>query len=260
MATPDQESELEKDNFQSDNMCNEELEQILWYHPNMTRHVAEGLLMANGNDGTYLLRPSKKGQLSLSVRCANSVKHFQIGWDGKKYTFGMGKFDCLKEFVDHFENKPLIGGDSGILTLLKYPYPRDVEEPEKYETVRVHAEWGKDRDQSVRDKGNRAIATREGYLTKQGGRVKNWKTRWFAVNGNDLKYYKVKGDDLPLRTLDLTKCEEIGEDDTQGKANCFKIVMPYRTFYCFASSRQEADEWVKLLRWKMDSGGQNNKH
>jgi hypothetical protein len=88
----------------------------------------------------------------------------------------------------------------GILTLLKYPYPRDVEEPDEYETVRVHAEWGKTRDQSVvRDKTNLAvsinselcfswltshglqtksiyftfkIATREGYLTKLGGRVK----------------------------------------------------------------------------------------
>ena len=35
----------------------------------MNRHLSEGLLMANGDDGTYLLRPSKKpGQLSLSVR------------------------------------------------------------------------------------------------------------------------------------------------------------------------------------------------
>ena len=40
----------------------------------------------------------------------------------------------------------------GILTLLKYPYPRDVEEPDKYETVRVHAEWGKARDDSLQQK------------------------------------------------------------------------------------------------------------
>ncbi|CAB3990336.1 Hypothetical predicted protein [Paramuricea clavata] len=197
-SSPVQESELDQDQDQTNNsaetMRNDELEQISWYHPNMNRHMSEGLLMANGEDGSYLLRPSKKeGQLSLSVRCANSVKHFQIGWDGHKYTFGMGKFDCLSEFVEHFENKPLIGGDSGILTLLKYPYPRDVEEPNEYETVRVHAEWGKSRDRSVRDKGNLAIATREGYLTKQGGRIKNWKTRWFVVVANDLKYYKVKG-------------------------------------------------------------------
>ena len=33
-----------------------------------------------------------------------------------------------------------------------------MEEPEKYETVRVHAEWGKTRDESVRDKGNLAVS------------------------------------------------------------------------------------------------------
>ena len=31
---------------------------------------------------------------------------------------------------------------SGQLTLLKYPYPRDVAEPSEYDTIRVHAEWG----------------------------------------------------------------------------------------------------------------------
>ena len=31
---------------------------------------------------------------------------------------------------------------TGVLTLLKHPYPRDVQEPVQYETVRVHAEWG----------------------------------------------------------------------------------------------------------------------
>lgn len=53
-------------------------------------------------------------------RCANSVKHFRIGWDGQKYTFGMGKFDCLDEFIEHFENKPLIGSDSGLRDLVSY--------------------------------------------------------------------------------------------------------------------------------------------
>ena len=30
----------------------------------------------------------------------------------------------------------------GVLTLLKYPYPRDIAEPGEYDTIRVHAEWG----------------------------------------------------------------------------------------------------------------------
>ena len=46
-------------------------------------------------------------------RASEAVKHFKIGWDGYKYKFGMGTFSTLNEFVEHFENKPLIGGDSG---------------------------------------------------------------------------------------------------------------------------------------------------
>ena len=30
----------------------------------------------------------------------------------------------------------------GILTLLKHPYPREVEEPDVYDSIRVHTEGG----------------------------------------------------------------------------------------------------------------------
>ena len=33
----------------------------------------------------------------------------------------------------------------------------------------------------------------------------------------------------------------------------FRIVMPYRTFFCYANSTQEADEWIKILQWKLVS-------
>ena len=86
-----------------------------WFHPNLNRHHAEALLIQNGQDGSYLLRQSttNQGEYSLSVRCANTAKHFVIGWDGTHYTFGMGRFANIKDFVEHFENKPLIGGESG---------------------------------------------------------------------------------------------------------------------------------------------------
>ena len=56
--------------------------------------------------------------LFIFFRCASSVKHFQIGWDGSQFKFGMGSFSNISEFVEHFENKPLIGGDSGKLCLV----------------------------------------------------------------------------------------------------------------------------------------------
>ena len=40
-----------------------------WFHAGLTRHIAESILMQNGEDGAYLLRPcSKPGELALSVR------------------------------------------------------------------------------------------------------------------------------------------------------------------------------------------------
>lgn len=41
-----------------------------WYHFNISRHVAESLLISTGEDGSYLLRDSgaNPGEFSLSVR------------------------------------------------------------------------------------------------------------------------------------------------------------------------------------------------
>lgn len=41
-----------------------------WYHFNISRHVAESVLISTGEDGSYLLRDSgnNPGDFSLSVR------------------------------------------------------------------------------------------------------------------------------------------------------------------------------------------------
>lgn len=51
---------------------------------------------------------------------------------------------------------------TGVLTLLKYPYPRDIEEPTTYEKVRVHAEWGKNRKSSIENSMDHSVS--ENYL------------------------------------------------------------------------------------------------
>jgi cytohesin len=37
-----------------------------------------------------------------------------------------------------------------------------------------------------------ALVQKSGWLTKQGGRVKTWKRRWFILSGNVLYYFKEK--------------------------------------------------------------------
>lgn len=80
----------------------------------------------------------RTGLYSLSVRAKDSVKHFHVEYTGYSFKFGFNEFSSLKDFVKHFANEPLIGSETGTLIVLKHPYPREVEEPSIYESVRVH--------------------------------------------------------------------------------------------------------------------------
>ncbi|KAL6088585.1 hypothetical protein STEG23_001819, partial [Scotinomys teguina] len=150
------------------------LQDLGWYHGNLTRHAAEALLLSNGRDGSYLLRDSNEqaGLYSLSVRAKDSVKHFHVEYTGYSFKFGFNEYSTLKDFVKHFANQPLIGSETGTLIVLKHPYPRIVEEPSIYESVRVHTAMQTGRTENDLVPTAPSLGTKEGYLTKQGGLVK----------------------------------------------------------------------------------------
>nr|XP_047145003.1 dual adapter for phosphotyrosine and 3-phosphotyrosine and 3-phosphoinositide-like isoform X2 [Hydra vulgaris] len=231
------------------------VEDLGWFHSNLDRHQAEALLLHNGQDGSYLLRICTNNENSyvLSCRCANSVKHFQISYDGKYYRFGMAIFETFSELVKHFENQPLLGGESGVLTLLKYPYPRRVNEPSSYETVVIHAETGY--NSSIKKFRPQSINSKEGYLTKQGLKIKSWRTRWFVLFRNELLYYKTKNEKQPLGIINLKICLSVTKDEEIGKNYAFRIHMPYRVYYVYAVSDIERQEWIDILCWKLIQNG-----
>ncbi|XP_064623481.1 dual adapter for phosphotyrosine and 3-phosphotyrosine and 3-phosphoinositide-like isoform X2 [Lineus longissimus] len=233
----------------------EEIESCGWYHPFVTRHIAESMLLANGKDGTYLIRNSSKaGEFVLSIRCKDSVKHFPLVIEDGCYKFGMGSFSSMQDLVEHFANQPLIGSESGVLTVLKYPYPRNVDEPAgTYDTIKVHAEFPNRKQLSLEEKPDFTVASKEGYLTKQGAIVKNWKTRWFVLQKYELKYFKERENKNPIKVLDLHECT--GCETVQlyeNRDNCFRIVFPQRIFYIYAASQEEMKEWVELITWKLN--------
>ncbi|CAL8292045.1 dual adapter for phosphotyrosine and 3-phosphotyrosine and 3-phosphoinositide isoform X2 [Gadus morhua] len=239
-------SELSKD-------LKDELESLRWYHHELSRHAAEALLLSNGSDGSYLLRNSNEGPscFALSVRAKDSVKHFHVRRVDQAYVFGFNQFPSLQEFVNHFANQPLVGSDTGTLIALKAPYPWRVEEPSIYESVRVHTAIQTGRTESDLVADAPSLGTKEGYLVKQGAVVKNWKQRWFTLQRHELKYFKDKMFEEPIRILDLRDCSAVQFDYSQDRVNCFCLVFPDRTFYLCAKTGVEADEWIKFLRWKL---------
>ncbi|XP_003978642.2 dual adapter for phosphotyrosine and 3-phosphotyrosine and 3-phosphoinositide isoform X1 [Takifugu rubripes] len=232
----------------------DELETLGWFHGDLSRHAAEALLLSNGTDGSYLLRNSNAGLgcFALSVRAKDSVKHFHVTRkDNANYVFGFNEFATLQDFVNHFANQPLLGSDAGTLIILKSPYPWRVEEPSIYESVRVHTAVQTGRTENDLVPTAPSLATKEGYLVKQGAIMKNWKQRWFTLYRYELKYFKDKMFEKPIRTLDLRACSAVQFDYSHDRINCFCLVFPERIFYLCAKSGMEADEWIKILRWKM---------
>lgn len=225
--------------------------QIPWFHPNLSRNAAEALLHTAGRDGSYLLRTASSGQnaWSVSVRCQNAVKHFQVLYDGKHFKFGLAQFSSLNEFIRHFDNQPLMSGESGVAVMLRYPYPRDVEEPEIYEMATVHTEMGNNfSPDGIPILG---IASKEGFLTKMGFFRKSWSKRWFVVFKNEVRYYKKRGDKQPIRVIDLNDASEVAKEQIHGRCFCFKLVTAKRTFYMEASSDSELQQWLYILNWKL---------
>lgn len=232
-----------------------DVEDVPWYHPDLKRHTAESMLMQNGLNGTYLLRPTSKnsGEYALSVRCEQTVKHFKIIWVTSEITFGQRVFKSAAEFVEHFKNKPLLCGQSGEAVLLKIPYPRDITEPDFYEPVTVHAELSTHDSVSPLNV-DFSVNSKEGFLTKLGHYFKTWRTRWFVLHHNELSYFKEKFSRTPIRVLDLHECKECCQDSSQTDKNyVIRLDMGWRVFLMYSTSQQDMSDWIRRINWRLNA-------
>ncbi|XP_020901839.1 pleckstrin homology domain-containing family H member 1 isoform X2 [Exaiptasia diaphana] len=87
---------------------------------------------------------------------------------------------------------------------------------------------------------------KEGFLTKLGGRIKNWKRRWFVLEDGKLYYYKSPTDvgRKPLGQVPLDGSCRISR--TEG-ALTIEIATANRTYYLTGETLDEVDEWLRVL-------------
>ena len=68
---------------------------------------------------------------------------------------------------------------------------------------------------------HRYIASdKEGWLLKQGGRIKTWKKRYTILSGNVLYYFKTPKDRAPAGFVALEGIEVRGRIEIAGAAGC----------------------------------------
>lgn len=117
---------------------------LQWYHPHLTRHAADCMLIDNAPEGSYLLRASSdfpaNATYVLSVKLSSSVQHIKVPLLEGSYKFGNSSFRSVEGLKRHFEvERPVIGGDSGVTVVLRFPYMRFVSERHIYTDVVHHA-------------------------------------------------------------------------------------------------------------------------
>lgn len=95
-----------------------------WYHSSLTGREAETLLLAKGQDGSYLVRSSvhNPGSFVLSARVDERVSHVMIRNRDNNFDVGGGPtFPSLTELVEHYKKNPMVE-TSGTVINLKVPF------------------------------------------------------------------------------------------------------------------------------------------
>lgn len=115
---------------------------------------------------------------------------------------------------------------------------------------------------NIKSGNNTTAATppppKSGFLTKQGGVVKNWKKRWFLLQNHVLYYFKTPIADASgsgVRNVSRAsgsipldeRCTVKHAPDT-GKNNCLQINTRDRTYLAFADDAEQLEEWITAIR------------
>jgi len=91
---------------------------------------------------------------------------------------------------------------------------------------------------------------KEGFLTKKGSVVKNWKKRWFVLSGSNLLYFKKQKDVFPAGVILVKDAKLIDcvAELIDNKTFCFMISTPGRDFFISADSGKDMFDWVQNLK------------
>lgn len=92
-----------------------------------------------------------------------------------------------------------------------------------------------------------APITKEGYLIKQGQKIKSWRRRWFTLSTQELIYRDDEGTNAKGR-INMTEVILARRScKYPDKKFLFEVITKKRTYYMMASSEGEMTSWTEAL-------------
>mmetsp|Transcript_6443 Transcript_6443/g.19522 ORF Transcript_6443/g.19522 Transcript_6443/m.19522 type:complete len:1618 (-) Transcript_6443:166-5019(-) len=96
---------------------------------------------------------------------------------------------------------------------------------------------------------------REGWLSKQGGRVKNWKKRWFILRNTTLYYFTSAQANDQAGSIPLHACSVSRSQGTSSgrKKYEFQIVTRHRVYFLRSESEEDTNKWIASISAAIDA-------
>jgi hypothetical protein len=94
--------------------------------------------------------------------------------------------------------------------------------------------------------------TKQGYLYKQGGQVRNWKKRYFVLHKLSLRYYISPSDQSPLGEIPLLNGTVEVTNESLKRNYSWSISTRFRNYYLAADDEYEMVSWMEAIRASID--------
>ena len=92
------------------------------------------------------------------------------------------------------------------------------------------------------------VLTVEGWMAKEGHFFKNWKNRWFLLEGRRLLYFSKPSARKPQGIILLDKGSDVFVEERYSRPFCFTLLTLSKKFILQAANEEEMAEWIEV-RW-----------
>jgi len=90
------------------------------------------------------------------------------------------------------------------------------------------------------------VLTVEGWMAKEGHFFKNWKNRWFLLEGRRLLYFSKPTARKPQGIIQLSKGSDVFVEERYSRPFCFTILTQTKKFILQAANEEEMAEWIEV--------------
>eukprot|EP00117_Sycon_ciliatum_P001995 scpid79222/ scgid5377/ Pleckstrin homology domain-containing family A member 1; Tandem PH domain-containing protein 1 len=160
--------------------------------------------------------------------------------------------DTLDSPMDSSPSAKSIAGDCHKIGLLRQSTSHDGGIIRSSISTNSISNWTPKSTNSSPQRAHRKDGARvvmRGYCTKQGGRRRTWRRRFFILDPFGLAYYQNSWTKDPIKNIPLPLLMSVSDCQSfPDRAHVLQVITVGRIFYMQADSENECQEWIRAIK------------